>query len=143
MRLTTWDPFSEMEAVLNRYRPQPSKGTTEAMKQADWYPVVDVSESEENFHVHADLPGVKKEDMSISVNDGVLTVSGKRDNKFEETKNKVHRVERSYGSFTRSFTLPENVDAEKINASFDAGVLDIDIPKSTEEKPKRIQVNIN
>ncbi|GAA6133808.1 Hsp20/alpha crystallin family protein [Oceaniserpentilla sp. 4NH20-0058] len=142
MKLSTWDPFAEMDAVLSRYRPQVSKANTEAMKQADWYPSVDVSESDENFHVHADLPGVKKEDMSISVNEGVLTVSGKRESRHEETNNKLHRVERSYGSFTRSFTLPDNVNAKSINASFEEGVLNIDIPKSNEEKPKRIQVDI-
>lgn len=144
MRLTTWDPFSEMEAVLNRYRPQvTSKASTEAMKQADWYPIVDVSESEEGFHLHAELPGVKKEDMAISVHENVLTLSGKRESKHEASKNKVHRVERSYGSFVRSFTLPDNVDTESVKAGFDEGVLNIDIPKSSGEKPKRIQVDIN
>jgi len=143
MRLTTWDPFSEMEAVLNRYRPQASKANTEAMKQADWYPIVDVSESDEGFHLHAELPGVKKEDMAISVHENVLTLSGKRENKHEESNNKVHRVERSYGSFVRSFTLPDNVDTENVKAGFEEGVLNIDIPKSSEEKPKRIQVDIS
>lgn len=142
MRLTTWDPFSEMEAVLNRYRPQTSKANTEAMKQSDWYPVVDVSESETSFFVHAELPGVKKEDMSISVNEGVLTLSGKRENKHEETKNKVHRIERSFGSFSRSFTLPDSADAENINARFEDGILNIEIPKSAEEKPRQFDVKI-
>ncbi len=143
MKLSTWDPFSEMEAVLNRYRPTVSKANTEAMKQADWYPSVDVSESEQAFHLHAELAGVKKEDIKISVHENVLTLSGQRESKHEETKNKVHRVERSYGSFVRNFTLPDNVDAQQVSANFQDGILDIDIPKSEEEKPKRIEVQIN
>lgn len=143
MRVSTWDPFAEMETVLNRYRPQESKAITQAMIKADWHPVVDVSEGDDAFHVHAELAGVKKEDIEINVNENVLTLTGQRESKHEQSSKKAHRIERVYGSFARSFSLPDSADAEKIAASFNDGVLEITIPKAKHEKPSPIKVSIN
>ncbi|MGR6872838.1 Hsp20/alpha crystallin family protein [Pseudomonas sp. HK3] len=143
MRLSTWDPFTEMEAVLNRYRPQETKASTQTMTKADWHPVVDVSESEQSYHLHAELAGVDKDQISISVHENVLTLSGQRHSQHEESKGKVHRVERAYGSFVRNFTLPDKADTENIAARYQDGVLEIEIPKVEQEQPKRIDISIN
>ncbi len=143
MRLSTWDPFTEMEAVLNRYRPQASDPHAQTMTKADWYPVVDVTESEGAFHLHAELPGVEKDQINLSVQDGVLTISGQRKSQHESTEGKLHRIERTYGSFVRNFNLPENVDAQQVAARYQDGVLEVDIPKAEQAQPKRIDVSIN
>lgn len=141
--MTTWDPFKEMEAVLDRYRPRRTLAKHEEIATADWYPSVDVAETERAFHIHAELPGVKKEDIKVNVNDGVLTLSGHRQSKSEDNTKKYHRIERSYGSFSRSFALPDDVMPEKVEASFQDGVLEVDLPKSKDEKPKQVDVKIN
>lgn len=141
--MTTWDPFKEMEAVLDRYRPRRALAKHEEIATADWYPSVDVAETERAFHIHAELPGVKKEDIKVNVNDGVLTLSGHRESKSEDKTKKYHRIERSYGSFSRSFALPDDVIPDKVEASFQDGVLEVDLPKSKEEKPKQVDVKIN
>jgi HSP20 family protein len=143
MKLAKWDPFREMEAVLDRYRPGRSLGQSEEMARSDWYPTVDVSETDGAYHIHAELPGVKKEDIKVSVHEGVLSLTGQRESKHEENNKKVHRVERSYGSFSRSFALPENVSAEQVEANFQDGVLEIDIPKAEVPKPKQVEVKIS
>lgn len=143
MRLSTWDPFTEMEAVLNHYRPQESKAIPQSMTKADWHPVVDVSESEGAFHVHAELAGVSKDNINISVNENILTLAGQRESKHEDPNTKAHRIERRFGSFVRNFTLPDNADAESIRASYNDGVLEVDIPKVKYEKPSPIKVSIN
>lgn len=140
--MTTWDPFREMEAVLDRYRPNRTPAKHEEMATADWYPSVDVSETERAFHIHAELPGIKKEDIKVNVHDGVLTLSGKREAKKEEQGKKYHRIERSYGSFSRSFSLPENVEADNVEATFQDGVLEVDLIKSEKEKPKKIEIKV-
>jgi HSP20 family protein len=145
MKISKWDPFREMESVLERYRPAPEGKLTssEGMSQSDWYPCVDVSESAGAFHIHAELPGVKKVDIKVSVHDGVLTLSGERESKYENKDKKVHRIERSYGSFSRSFSLPGYVSCEAVEAIFQDGVLDINIPKEEVKKPKQVEVTIN
>jgi len=141
--MTTWDPFREMEAVLDRYRPSRAISKHEEMATADWYPSVDVSETERAFHIHAELPGVKKEDIKVNVHDGVLTLSGRHEAKKEEKDKKFHRIERSYGSFSRSFSLPENVEADNVEAAFQDGVLEIDLFKSEKQKPKQVEVKVS
>ena len=143
MKLSTWDPFTEMETVLNYYRPQESNAITQSMTKADWHPVVDVSESEAAFHVHAELAGVSKDNINISVNENILTLAGQRESKHKDSNAKVHRIERRFGSFVRNFTLPDNADPENIRASYNDGVLEVDIPKVTYEKPSPIKVSIN
>lgn len=145
MKLSKWDPFREMEAVLDRYRASPAIGnhSTENIARADWYPTVDVSETDGAYHVHAELPGVKKEDISVTVNDGVLKLSGHRESRHESDEKKIHRIERSYGSFSRSFSLPENVLASEVEANFQDGVIEVDIPKSRQEAPKQVNVKVS
>jgi len=146
MKLSTWDPFREMEAVLDRYRAPTKAATTsqtENITRADWYPTVDVSETKGAFHIHAELPGVKKEDVKVTVHDGVLQLSGHRDSRHESSEKKLHRIERSYGSFSRSFALPDNVQSTEVEANFQDGVLEIDLPKSQAEKNKQVEVKIS
>jgi len=145
MQLTKWDPFREMEDVFDRYSKAlswPRLGGQEIMNRGDWAPRVDISETEKEFIIKAEIPEVKKEEVKISVDNGVLNIQGERKQEKEEKGKKFHRVERYYGSFTRSFTLPDNVDETKIEASFKDGMLNLQIPKSKESKPKAIDVKI-
>ena len=145
MQLTKWDPFREMEDVFDRYSKAlswPRLGGSEIMTGGDWAPRVDIAETEKEFIIKAEVPEVKKEEVKISVDNGILSIRGERKQEKEEKGKKFHRVERYYGSFTRSFTLPDNVDETKIEASFKDGMLNIQIPKSEKSKPKAIDVKI-
>jgi len=145
MQLTKWDPFREMEDVFDRYSKAlswPRLGGSEIMTGGDWAPRVDIAETEKEFIIKAEIPEVKKEEVKISVDNGILSIRGERKQEKEEKGKKFHRVERYYGSFTRSFTLPDNVDETKIEASFKDGMLNIQIPKSEKSKPKAIDVKI-
>ena len=110
---------------------------------AEWTPAVDVYEDVEQFRLHAELPGLKREDVKISLKEGVLTLRGERQFEDEKKKDNYYRIERSYGSFVRSFTLPNTVDPEKIRATMKDGVLEIVIPKKPEAKPKEIKVEVS
>ena len=148
MTLVRWDPFRELEDMsdrLNRMfsRPAlPQANGKETMVVADWVPSVDVSETDGEYQIKAEIPDVKKEDVKVTVEDGVLTIQGERKQEKEEKGKKFHRVERSYGSFVRSFTLPDLVDEEKVKAEFKDGVLNLQLPKSEKAKPKAIEVTV-
>lgn len=145
MQLTKWDPFREMEDMFDRYTKAlswPRGGSQEVLTTADWAPRVDIAETDKVFSIKAEIPEVKKEDVKVTVDNGVLTLRGERKQEKEEKNKKFHRVERFYGSFTRSFTLPDNVDEGKIEASFKDGMLTLTIPKTEESKPKAIDVKI-
>jgi HSP20 family protein len=145
MQLTKWDPFGEMEDMFDRYTRAlswPRRGSQEVMATGDWAPRVDIAETDKEFSIKAEIPDVKKEDVKVSVDNGVLTIKGERKQEKEEKNKKFHRVERFYGSFTRSFTIPDNVDENKIEASFKDGMLNLTIPKTAETKPKAIDVKI-
>jgi len=134
MPITRWDPFSEM----NRLQEQlfgASNGETRAFR-----PAVDIHEGEEAFTVHAELPGVSPEDVHVDVEKNVLTIRGERKLAKDEEKDGYRRVERFFGSFARSFSLPETVDADAIDAKLDGGVLELTIPKRPASSPRRIQV---
>jgi HSP20 family protein len=121
----------------------PSVGSAkEVMTVADWTPTVDISESEAEYAIKAELPEVKKEDVKVTVEDGVLTIQGDRKQEKEEKGKKYHRIERSYGRFVRSFTLPDTVDESKVKAEYTDGVLHLHLPKSEKAKPKQIDVKI-
>jgi HSP20 family protein len=107
-----------------------------------WIPSMDLVETEEHFVLRADLPGLSEEDVSIELEDNVLTVSGERKAEHEEKKEGFYRVERSFGQFRRSLTLPEGVDADKIAATFDKGVLEVRIPKPEERKPRKVAIQV-
>ena len=108
-----------------------------------WSPNVDISESSDGYTLTAELPGVAKQDVHVTVVEGRLTLRGEKKQETQEEKENTHRVERTYGSFTRSFDLPQAVNAEKITASFKNGVLSIGVPKAEEAKPKQIEISVN
>ena len=108
-----------------------------------WSPTVDVSEDKDNIMLTAEVPGLKKEDIKLSVQDNVLTISGEKKQEKEEKDADYHRLERSFGSFCRSFTLPTPVQPDKIKASYKEGVLKVTLPKTEEVKPKEIPINIS
>lgn len=148
MSIVRWDPFRELEEVserLNRVfgRSIVAGEGKDAMTTFDWAPSVDVLETNEDFQVKAELPDVKKEDVKVSVDGGVLRIQGERKQEKEEKGKKWHRVERSYGSFLRTFTLPENIDDAKVQADFKDGILNVRLPKSEKAKPKSVEVKIN
>jgi HSP20 family protein len=105
-----------------------------------WVPEMDLVESDDHYLLRADLPGMKQEDVAIEFNDGTLTISGERKAEYERKEKGFFRLERSFGRFSRSLTLPEGVDPERIQASFHEGVLDVRIPKPDQRKPRRIEV---
>jgi HSP20 family protein len=147
MALVRWDPFRELEDMserLNRVftRPALRTGGKETLIVADWIPTVDISETDGEYLIKAELPEVKKEDVKVAVENGVLTLQGERRQEKEEKGKKYHRVERSYGSFVRSFTLPESVDESGVNAEYKDGVLNLHLPKTEKVKQKTIDVKV-
>jgi len=142
MSLTIWDPLREMEELLDRYnrRKSVANGNDKTFKVGDWVPFIDVHETGDAFDVKAELPGVRKDDVSVSVDNGVLTIRGEK--KTENEDKKAHRFECAYGSFVRSFTLPQSIKAEKVVAEYKDGVLNMTIPKAEEAKPKQIEVKV-
>jgi len=148
MSLVRWDPFRELEEVsdrLNRMFARPAAPRTngkETMVVADWTPSVDISETEGEYQIKAEIPDVKKEDVKVTLEDGVLTIQGERKYEKEEKGKKYHRIERSYGSFVRTFSLPDVIDEEKVKAEFKDGVLNLHLPKSEKAKPKAIEVKV-
>lgn len=147
--LRTWDPFKELNEMESRLAtmfgraPVRKNGEKdEAMTVAEWAPLVDITEDEKEYLIKAQLPEVKKDDMKVSVQDGILTIAGERKSEKEEKNKKFHRVEWAYGSFSRSFTLPEDADADKVAGDFKDGVLKVHVPKSEKAKPKKIEVKV-
>ena len=147
--ITRWDPFRELDelqtrlsALFGRAPVRKNGSKDEALAVAEWAPVVDIVEDENEYLIKAELPEVKKDDVKVTVQDDVLTISGERMFEKEEKGRKYHRMERAYGSFARSFTLPEDADGEKVAAEFKDGVLKVHLPKSEQAKPKSIEVKI-
>jgi HSP20 family protein len=145
MAIVKWDPFSEMEAMFDRYTRAvgwPRRGSQELMATRDWAPLVDIAETDHEFFIKAEIPEVNKEDVKVTVDNNVLTIRGERKQEKEEKGKKFHRVERYYGTFARSFTLPENVDQAKIEASFKDGMLNLRLPKTEKVRAKEIEVKV-
>ena len=147
--LIRWDPFKEMDELQSRFAKlfglTPARignGGEELMTISEWAPSVDIIEDEKEYLVKADLPEVKKDEVKVTVENGVLTITGERKMEKEEKDKKYHRVERSYGNFLRSFTLPDGADGTKVNAEFKDGVLKVHLPKSEKAKPKAIEVKV-
>ena len=150
MSIARWDPFRELEEVserLNRVFGRSGLATADrgkdVMTSFDWAPSVDVAETAEEFQIKAELPDIRKEDVKLSIENGVLRIEGERKQEKEEKGKKWHRVERSYGSFLRTFTLPDNIDDAKVQAEFKDGVLNVRLPKSATAKPKSVQVKVS
>jgi HSP20 family protein len=145
MSLVKRDPWREIEDMFDRYTRAvgwPRHAGREVAPNGDWAPRVDIVESDHEFVIKAELPDVPKEDVKVTVEDGVLTIRGERKQEKEEKGKRFHRVERFYGSFARSFALPENVDETKIAAAFKDGMLHLTIPKSATAKPAAIEVKV-
>jgi HSP20 family protein len=147
--LGRWNPWKELEEMEKRlstvFGPVPSAARgdkKEAIAVAEWSPLVDITEDDKEYVVKAEIPEMKKDDIKINVHEDVLTISGERKYEKEEKGKKYHRVERAYGSFMRSFTLPEDADGTKISAEYKDGVLKVHLPKSEKAKPKAIEVKI-
>jgi HSP20 family protein len=147
--LTRWNPFREMERMQRRmhslFTPitlRGDGGREEAITTTEWEPLVDISEDDKEYVITAELPELRKEDVKVSVDNGVLAISGERKFENEEKHKKYHRVERAYGSFTRSFSLPTDADAARINAEFKDGVLKVHLRKNESAKPKAIDIKV-
>ena len=142
--LTRWDPMRELEEMserMNRLVTRPA-GSEEALVTAEWAPIVDIQETDKEYLIKAELPEVKKEDVKVTLKDGILNLEGERHQEKEEKNKKFHRVERSYGKFVRSFTVPEDVDEKHIQADFKDGVLNVHLGKSENVKPKAVEVKV-
>lgn len=146
MNLTTWDPFRELEEMSTRLNRVFNRGTapagTKELAMTDWSPSVDIVETAEDFQVKAELPDVKKEDVKVNVSDGLLRIEGERKFDKEDKTKKYHRVERFYGSFMRSFSLPVGVEADKVRAEFKDGLLTVRLPKSPKALPRSVDVKV-
>jgi HSP20 family protein len=142
MQLVQWNPFREMDELLKGVRAGFPRTSSETAL-ADWAPAVDISEKDKEYLVKAQLPGVRKDDVKVELMNGVLTLSGERKFQKEDKDEKCHRIESAYGSFTRSFVVPEDVLAEKIFADYRDGILAVHLPKTDIKKPagKTIKVN--
>jgi len=146
MALIRWDPSRELDDMFERYTKavgQPRAGSQEIIATGDWAPRVDIAETDKAYEIKAEIPEVNKDDVKVTVDSGVLTIRGERKQEKEEKGKKFHRVERYYGIFTRSFTLPDNVDETKVKASFKDGMLNLQIPKTEKAKPKSIEVKVD
>ena len=146
--LAKWNPFRELEDIQNRLSSLFGRTSLrglgeESMTVSEWTPLVDLAEDDKEYLIKAELPEVKKEAVKVTVENGVLTITGERKLEKEEENKKYHRIERAYGSFMRSFTLPQDAAGDKINAEFKDGVLKVHLPKSAEAKPKSIDVKVD
>jgi len=149
MNLVKWDPFKELEDVstrLNRLfgRPTlPVESDREMLSVADWMPSVDISETDNAYLVKAEIPGVNKDDVKVTIEDGMLTIQGERKQEQEEKGKKYHRVERSYGCFMRSFRVPDDADDSAAKAEFKDGMLNITLNKSKKSRSNAVNVSIS
>ena len=134
--LTKWDPFRELRSVEEEF----DRMVGQRLARTAWVPPLDVGETEANFAVTVDLPGLEPDQVEVTFEDGLLTIRGQREFTKEVDEEQYHRIERSCGSFARSVRLPRTADAEKIEASFDKGVLTVEVPKREEAKPRAIEV---
>ena len=145
MAIVRWEPFRELASLQNEVNrlfntafdtPAPGNGGT----LRRWMPAMDLVETDDQFVLRADLPGMSEEDVRIEVEDSTLTISGERKAEHETKEEGYYRVERGYGAFSRALTLPRGVDPSAVTASFDRGVLEVRIPKPEERKPRRIEI---
>ena len=150
-RSTTWDPFRDFGNLENRLEKLFSRtalpalagnGEKESMTITQWFPLVDITEDDKEYLVKAELPDIKKEEVKVTVEHGQLSISGERKFEKEEKNKKYHRIKRCYGSFSRSFTLPEGVSGDKVTADFKNGVLEVHLPKDEKAKPKSVEIKV-
>ena len=147
--LTRWSQLKQLEALqhglgslLSRSPSQWPEGQEEPMAVAEWAPLVDISEDDKEYLIKAELPEVKKEDVKVTAEAGTLTIMGERKFEKEEKGRRYHRVERAYGTFGRSFSLPDDASPSKVSAEFKDGVLSVHLAKTEKAKPKQIEVKV-
>lgn len=145
MNIVRYDPFRDLRSLQDEMNRLFSStftrgGSDEQMFGGAWNPNVDIYENKDNIVLEAELPGIKPEDVNISIENNILTLSGERRFEKKDESDNFHRVERGYGSFTRSFTLPPTVSAENAAAEFDNGILRLTLAKREEAKPRRIEI---
>lgn len=142
VRWRNWNPYTDLSESIEKLF---NDGFIQKGEESPrlWAPAVDVIEEESAYTIKADIPGLAKEDVHVEVQDNTLTIRGEKHEEKEEKGKRYFRKERTYGSFTRSFHLPENVDVEAIKATHKEGILELTIPKKEQEKPKRIDINVN
>jgi HSP20 family protein len=137
-QIVPWNPLHELADMLpGRWAP-----AMDSANGHDWSPVVDITEDDSAYTIKAELPGVKREDIEVTFENGFLTLHGERKFEREEKGRKYHRIEREYGSFHRSFELPDNVDRDGLSARYDDGLLTVTVAKTEAAKPKRIDVQV-
>lgn len=149
MNLTQWQPYRQMEDFFDRYNTMFSRPLGRMIEfngnngdNIKWSPAADISETDKEFLIKAELPEVKRKDVRVSVSDGVITITGERKMEKKEKDETIHRVETYYGKFSRSFTLPENVNSDKVTAESKDGVLRVHLPKMKVPKAKKIEVAV-
>ncbi len=147
MNLTPWEPFKEADDFFRSFSPAlfgrwPRLFGENGETPYKWSPAADISETDKEYLVKAELPGIKREDVKVTLDDGVLTIEGERKFEKDDKTEKTHRVERFYGTFRRSFGLPEHVDAKGIRAESRDGVLLVHVPKDKTEKSKSVQIKV-
>ena len=146
MAVIKWDPFRDLNILqdrMNRLFEDAERGIRRSEEPASttiWSPAVDIYETEGEIVVQAELPGMDRKDISLNLENNVLTIRGDRQFKKETKEDNYHRIERSYGGFSRSFSIPTSVDEDKIRADYKDGVLRIALPKKEQAKPKQIQI---
>ena len=145
MALVRWNPRRDIDTLhsdVDRlfdafFQGRPANGSAGRA----WTPAMDLVETEDELVLRADLPGMKEDDVEVEIKDGVLTVSGERRSEHEDKNEGYYRVERSFGSFSRSLSLPDGIDPDQVNANFEDGVLEVHVPKPAETKPHRVQID--
>lgn len=149
MNLTKWEPLKELEDVRARLNRIFKRGDlrnesgSETLKVADWVPSVDISETDSAYLIKGEIPGVKKEDIKVTLERGMLTIQGERKQKKEEKGEKFYRCECSYGNFVRSFRIPEDADESAIKADFKDGMLNVSINKSAKAKARAVNISVS
>ena len=151
MTLIRWEPLREMDDFFARYSPffgrlpggRAAVAAGEQPETAVWTPVANISETENEYLIKAELPEVRKEDVRVTVDEGVITISGERRHELEHKDEKVHRIESFYGSFTRSFRLPDDADVAAIQAESKNGILKIRVPKQPAARARTVEVQVN
>ena len=142
-RFERWDPFDELSTLRNRMdRLWNRMATEEEPTLANWSPTSDVIETKNEILIRAELPGIDEKKIDVEIEGGMLTIKGEREAEKESEQKGYRRIERSYGSFLRSFTLPPNVNPEKINANFTNGLLEVHLPKKEEAKPRAVKIDV-
>jgi HSP20 family protein len=149
MTLIRWEPFRELDDIFARYTPclgsmPAGRSATAVEPEAPiWTPVANVSETGTEYLIKAELPEVSKEDVKVTIDEGVITISGERRNEFEHKDEKVHRVESVYGNFSRSFRLPEDADVDAVQAESRNGILKVRVPKQPASRARTVEVQVN